>query len=198
MGQRLVVTINNDGREIAKIYYHWSAYSFSALKRVQSIVNCIYNHNDETEKELLLRLIRFCEANGGGIDGTESEIKYIEELYPNEKFKKEGVSRNNGLIALSEAGMHEMQKWSEGDVDICIDKDVIHNTVYYYYDNIDEYNEARKEWDEDFNGLTLEDIPDIGFDLGYIDVAEIDTVVEELYKYDNVVRYGNEIFELYE
>ena len=198
MGQRLVVTINNNDKEIAKIYYHWSAYSFSALKRVQSIVNCISDHNDETEKDLLLRLIRFCEMSGGGIDGVESEIKYIEALYPGEKFKKENVSRNDGIIALSEDGMSSMQNWSEGDVDIYVDKDRIHNTVYCYYETIEGYNEERKEWDEEFEGLKLEDVPELSSDLGYIDIADIDTIVEEVYRYEGVVRYGNEIFELIE
>ena len=198
MGQRLVVTINNDGREIAKIYYHWSAYSYSALQRVQRIVHCIYDHNDETEKELLLRLIRFCELSGGGIRGDEKEFEYIKAMYPGEKFKEDGYSRNDGLIALSESGMADLQNWSEGDVDICIDRDVIHNTVYCYYENIEEYNEERKEWDEDFEDLKLEDVPELSFDLGYISVADIDAAVEELYGYDDVVRCGNEIFELIE
>ena len=198
MGQRLVVTINNDGREIAKIYYHWSAYSYSALHRVQRIVHCIYNHNDETEKELLLRLIRFCELSGGGIRGDEKEFEYIKAMYPGEKFKEDGYSRNYGLIALSEEGMASLQNWSEGDVDIYVDKYSIHNTVYSYYETIEEYNEDRKEWDEDFEDLKLEDVPELGFDLGDIDVADIDTVVEELYDYDDVVRYGNEIFSLIE
>lgn len=195
MGQRLVVTINNDDREIAKIYYHWSAYSWSALKQVKKIVHCIYNHEDETEKDLLLRLIRFCEMSGGGIDRDEKEVEYIKALYPGEKFKTDG-SRNDGLIALSEEGMASLQNWSEGDVDIYVDKYSIHNTVYSYYETIEEYNEDRKEWDEDFEDLKLEDVPELGFDLGYINVEDIDAVVEELYQYDDVVRYGNEIFEL--
>ena len=89
MGQRLVVTINKNDGHICKIYYHWSAYSHSALYKVRELVNCIYNSEDETENELLLRLIRFCEKNGGGIRADDKEFEYIQELYPNETFKKE-------------------------------------------------------------------------------------------------------------
>ena len=31
MGQRLVVTVNDNGKDICKMYFHWSAYSMSAL-----------------------------------------------------------------------------------------------------------------------------------------------------------------------
>lgn len=68
MGQRLVVSIQNEGREIATVYYHWSAYTVSALWEVSKLVKRIFNHQDETEEELKLRLIRFCEENGGGIN----------------------------------------------------------------------------------------------------------------------------------
>ena len=125
MGQRLVCTIAKGEREIAKIYYHWSAYTLSALYETQKIVDCIYDHNDETEKQLQLRLIRFCEENGGGIRGDDAEFEYIQNMYPNLEFKKDGYSRNNGLIAISESGMEDLQSWSEGDVIINIDEDLI-------------------------------------------------------------------------
>ena len=200
MGQRLVVTIKNGDRRLCNIYYHWGAYTYRALYQTKKIVDCIYNHADESEKELLLRLIHFCEENGGGIAngfGSE-EWKYIQKLYPNETFKKSGISRNDGLIALSEKGMAESQSWSEGDVIIDLDKYQINNGVYAGYEFLEEYNECRAEWDDDFEELTLEDIPDIGYDLGYIDIDDIDAVIAALREVDGVCRYGNEIYELTE
>lgn len=198
MGQRLVVSIESIGECLAKIYYHWSAYTVSALYETQKIVDCIYNKKDETKEELLLRLIRFCEANGGGIDGNEDEFNYIKGLYPNQTFKKDGYSRNNGLIALSKNGMEDLQGWSEGDVTINIDEDVVHCDVYNYYESLLEYNEERAEWDEDFkNGIPLKDVPDIGYDLANIDIEDIGAAIEALENANGyVVRYGNEIFEL--
>ena len=201
MGQRLVVTVQFQGQDLAKIYYHWSAYTESALYETQKIVDCIYNHKDETEKELQLRLIRFCEENGGGITGFEErrEVEYIQKLFPNETFKTEGYSRNNGLIALSEYGMNDFQKWSEGDVIINLDEDMINFGVYGCYDNLKEYNEARKEWDDDFEGLTLEEIPNIGYDLGYINIEDLSAVIALVDEArSDIIRNGNEIFELVE
>ena len=197
MGQRLICTVQKGEKELCKIYFHWSAYTLSALYETQKIVDCIYNHKDETEKQLQLRLIHFCEENGGGIKGDEEEFKYIQNMYPNATFKTDGYSRNNGLIALSESGMSDLQRWSEGDVIINLDEDLINFGVYAGYESIEGYNEERKEWDDDFDGLTLEEIPDIGYDIGCIHVDDLDRVIAAI---DNanagVVRFGNEIFEL--
>lgn len=199
MGQRLVISVETKGEPIAKLYFHWSAYTSSALYETQDVVHCIYNHKDETIKELQLRLIRWCEENGGGIDGKTDEFEYIQKMFPNETFETEGYSRSNGLIALSEKNMQEMQYWSEGDVIIDLDEDLINFGVYAYYESLEEYIENRQDWDDEFEGITLEDIPDIGYDLGWINVSDIDAVVKAVDKAgDEVVRFGNEIFELTE
>ena len=200
MGQRLVITVKNNGKDLAKIYYHWSAYTVSALMEARRIVDCICEEDYKTEKELKLRLIHFCEENGGGIDGDSDspEFKYIQSMFPNETFKSEGINRTYGLIALSENGMNDLQNWSEGDIDIILDEDLIINYVYFGYDNFEEYKENRSDWDDDFDkDMKLEDIPDIGYDLCEIGFDEIDDVIAELNKVNEfVVKNGNEIFEL--
>lgn len=196
MGQRLVISIETMGEPIAKIYYHWSAYTVSALYETQQVVKCIYNHEDESKKELQLRLIRFCEENGGGIRGDDHELKYIQNMFPNETFKSEDYSRNRGLIAISENGMEELQYWSEGDVIINIDDDEINFGVYAGYDSLEEYIENRRDWDDEFEGITLSEIPEIGYDIGYIDVSELDNVIAAIDEANaDLVRHGNEIYE---
>ena len=198
MGQRLVVTINKNDKDLCKIYFHWSAYSHSALRETRDIINCIYNGEDETEDALLLRLIRYCEENGGGIRADDYEFNYIQARYPNETFKKEDYSRNYGLIALSEKGMQDLQDWSEGDVTINLDTEKVENGVFGWYEYLEHYNDERAEWDDEFKPLTLDDIPDIGYDLGHFDIADIDYVIEEMNKVAFICRYGNEIYDLYE
>jgi len=197
MGQRLIISIDVMGETIAKLYYHWSAYTTSALYETQKVVECIYNHEDETVKELQLRLIRFCERNGGGIRGDEAEFKYIQSMFPNETFKKDDYSRSYGLIALSKKGMQELQDWSEGDVTIDVDEDLINFGVYAGYESIAQYIEDRKEWDDEFEGITLEEIPNIGYDLGWINVDDLNDVAAAIDEArSDVVRYDNEIYEL--
>ena len=200
MGQRLVVTIERNEKPIAKLYFHWSAYTGDALYATRDIVHCIYNHKEETDREMLLRLIHFCEDRGGCIDGgTDSEEgKYITQLYPREKFKETG-SRSDGLIALSESGMSSMQYNSEGDVFINLDEDMIDFCVYSGYESLAEYIEERKSWDDDFEEFTIDEIPDLGYDLGYFDVKDIDALIEAFENIEdnqNVIRRGTEIIEL--
>lgn len=200
MGQRLVVSVDTMGRSIAKMYFHWSGYTGDALYVTRDIVHCIYNHDDETEKELQLRLIRFCEERGGCIDGGPDgeEWKYVTQLYPNETFKPTG-SRCDGLIALSEKGMTEMQSASEADVYIELDDDAVDFCVYCGYDSLEEYVGERTSWDDDFEVFTLEEIPDLGYSLGYFDVKDIDSLIEAFENIEdnqNVIRCGNEIIEL--
>lgn len=199
MGQRLVVTIQNEGRDIAAIYYHWSAYTHSALYETRKIINCIYNHLDETEDQILLKLIRFVEDDGGCIRGSEKEHKYIQSLYPDEKFKDEG-SRNNGLIALSEDGIRDLQSWSEGDVYIQLDNDMVDFRVYSGYESLEEYIEERKSWDNTFDEEEFKNIPKLDCCLGHFDVDEIDDVIAKLDSVGNeyVIQCGDEICALIE
>ena len=200
MGQRLVVTIEREEQSLAKLYFHWSAYTGDALYVTRDIVHCIYNHKDETDREVLLRLIRFCEERGGGIDGGEGSNawKYIATTYPGEKFKSEGISRSDGLIAIDEDSMEEMQYYSEGDVYIKLDEDMVDFCVCAGFETLDEYLEIM-EGDEDLEGLTLEDIPYIDYELGYFSVNDIDAIVDAFEKTDdvhNLTRFGSEIIEL--
>ena len=151
MGQRLVVTIENNEEELCKIYYHWSAYSISALMETRDIINELFDEYNEIE-DIRLRMIRFVESDGGGIkNGKDSdEWKYIQNAYPNEIFKEEGISRNCGLIAISEDGMNDLQDWSEGDIIINIDTHRVINLVNWFYDSVYDYNNNRKEWDSDW------------------------------------------------
>lgn len=201
MGQRLVCTIIKDHKAICNVYYHWSAYTYSALLETKKIIGCIYNHKDETESELLLRLIHFCEENGGGISNgyDGDEWKYIQSLYPNEEFKAEGIDRNYGLISLSEKEMEVSQSWSEGDVYINLDTDQVDFQVYIGYEDIDEYIEDRKSWDDDFDETELDDIPEFDFCLGYFDVGDIDAIINSLDGLGNdefVIVCDNEVCEL--
>lgn len=198
MGQRLVINIEKNEKVIAAIYYHWSAYTSSALYETKKVIDCIYDHKNETQEEMLLRLIKHLEKNGGGIRGADKEFDYIKALYPNEQFKTENYSRNDGLIALSKDGISALQSWSEGDVFINLDEDRVDFCVYSGYENLDEYLEERKEWDDEFDEEKFKNIPKLDCCLGHFDVGEIDYVMAQLDSVGNcgVVQCDDEICEL--
>ena len=195
-GQRLVVTIENNEEELCKIYYHWSAYSRSALMETRDIVNALFDEYNEIE-DIRLRMIRFVESNGGGIKGEKDsdEWKYIQNTYPNEIFKEEGISRNYGLIAISEDGMNDLQDWREGDIIINIDTHRVINFVNWCCDSIDIYNEYHRKLNNRWKDIVLEDIPELDCDLYDFHYKDIDYLIEALDNSpDYIVRYGNTIY----
>ena len=200
MGQRLVITIKKDERDLAAIYYHWGAYTCSALLHTKEIIGCIYNHKDETEDQMLLRLIKFLEENGGGIRGATEEYDYIRAKYPNETFKTEDYGRNNGLITLSPEGIKGLQYWSEGDVDILLDDDTVDFCVYAGYENLKDYIEERESWDDDFNEDEIQNIPKVDCNLGHFGIYDIDEIIAAIDSVGNkyVIQCGDEICELIE
>ena len=195
MGQRLVVTVRSKDENICKIYYHWSAYSVNALMVTKEILNVIFDEENDI-LDLKLRLIRFCEQNGGGIDGGEGsdEWNYITREYPNEIFKSEGINRNYGLIVLSKKGMDDIQYWSEGDIIIDLDDTTITNWVHWLC-SIEQYNELMEELGEEEK--VLEDIPELQCDLTEFTFEDIDYLIDALRNApEYAVRYGNYIYEL--
>lgn len=195
MGQRLVVTVKSTGEDLCKMYFHWSAYTISALIEVRDMM-AEFPMETNSKEDAILYFIRYCEEYGGGIDGgmDSKEWNYITNKYPNYKFKSENINRNRGLIAISEDGMDEMQSWSEGDIYINLDEMTVHNELFLYYDDIDEYN--RELADREDESITLDEIPEVG-EIGDFDLEDIDDVIANLEDIPGYVcRNGNEIYEL--
>ena len=195
MGQRLVVTVRSMGEDLCKMYFHWSAYTIPALMEVRDMM-AEFPMETKSKDAAILYFIRYCEKNGGGIsDGYGGkEWNYITEKYPNEKFKVDGISRNNGLIGISEEKMDSIQSWSEGDIIIDLDEMTVHNEVFWFYDGIDAYNEELVDREDELT--TLDDIPEVG-EVGDFDLEDIDDVIANLEDISGYVcRNGNEIYEL--
>lgn len=199
MGQRLIITVRQNQKDIAKVYYHWSAYTFSALNEARLLVNeCICSDSFKT-KDMRLRLIHYLESKGGGIDGglENEEGKYICSLYPDESFSANS-NRNCGLIAISEKGMKDLQVWSEGDLTIDIDTQTVQNRVYFIYESLDELNEERKEWmEEDYVPLTVKDITEAEKNPEVFSFDEIDDHMKML-RNKEFISYNNRIYSIIE
>ena len=190
MGQRLVITVQKNNEIIAGIYYHWSAYSLSALEETRRVLDCLLDEENPI-KDLRLRLIRFVETNGGVIDGgfTSDEFKRIREIYPHENFKTNG-SRNDGLIALTKEGIADLESWSEGDILIDLDAQIIFNSVFYTA-TLDDYNYDMNEEKK------IEDFPEMNIELGKIFFEKLDDVIIELENLNGYeFRKGETIYEL--
>lgn len=145
MGQRLVINGIKNHVPIFNIYYHWSAYTETALHETDQLLK--YLLRPENCGDLVLSAIKYCENNGGGITG-DKDLEEAKRLYPDHNFKTDGISRNDGLIAITADGMNNNLSWAEETIDIDFDNDLINNNVFWGYDDIDQINEEY-EYDDD-------------------------------------------------
>lgn len=182
MGQRLIITCKYKGKNIANIYYHWSAYTISALYEAQELLDCIGTNLPNMKiEDLQLMLIKFVESHGGGISGGQDsdEWKYITNKFPYATFKSDGISRNQGLIAISDKGMKDNASWGEGDLIIDFDNQIISNECWYCM-NLKEYVDEYLEGDD--SDLYL---PSIDIDLTNINFNDINSTINTLDSIDS-------------
>lgn len=176
MGQRLVISVFENSvsypdKPIAKVYYHWSAYTASAFTEAKELLDTYYLDEDISKiSDIRVRLLRSVEKHGGGITGglEGDEIKRIKKAeqlcvpISLANCECKNISRNNGLIAFTEAGMEDLQRSSEGDLDLIlgndIDDNIVINYIYSHYNNFDEV----KEFNDDLEETEVHEIP---FDL---------------------------------
>lgn len=169
MGQRLNIEIKEGNTVFANAYYHWSGYTSSALELTNIILSNIDNISNENK---LITAIRLLESTGAGL--TEDESIIAPELIPN--FDRNDYQpcqgRNNGLISISEDGMHETRNWEEARVEI----DLLNKTV-----NFDVlYTISKKEYDEYEPGLDFESIPTLDIDFENIPFDKFSEISESV------------------
>lgn len=138
MGQRLNIEIVRGNECIANAYYHWSAYTSSAIRLTEQIIDFFEDNAEDDFKSKVEYAVRALETTGAGINDSE---KNMIELTKDFGFKfKHCIGRKNGLISVTEPGIHETEQWDEGRVTI----DPWERTVLlnvYSVDPVDVYEE---------------------------------------------------------
>lgn len=132
MGQRLNIEIHDNGNLLANAYYHWDAYTETALGHAKTILDNVLYMEDHS----VLSAVRLLETTGARL--TSEEIDYM-KLYSDEDFV-EAVSRNDGLIGVSPNGMQNTRYWEEGRVVFDIGTQTMDFMVYCSVD-FGEYEE---------------------------------------------------------
>lgn len=176
MGQRLILDVfedvSTDEKPIANIYYHWSAYTLSAMEEAIQFL-WKYETSLETDPDLTLRqrLYKIIDGNGGGF--SKSHIQTELNTYPELKdvyIERDSWSRNQGLIAFSEDDQVDNNNWGEGfavidlktrkinispmfDIydDDDFDNDIAQDTLAYAandFDDIESPVETLDDWHE--------------------------------------------------
>ena len=177
MGQRLVIHIldklseESEVKEIANIYYRWSAYTSSSLEEFSRIVDMMmtsafrkkYLHPYE-------KVLYLCSYDSIGV--PEDEInesldlinKEIPENIPKFKSLPKAVDRIIGILHLTEKSIENANDCSEGDITINLNSGECSFDVYCFYTDLDELKECfdndhiEKNIDKTFSHFDIDDI----------------------------------------
>lgn len=160
MGQRLVITVKKNDKNIAKVYYHWSAYTLAGLCETQDLIMGIQADSDDVD-EIRKSILNYVFGKGGTIDGypNSNETKIIQEMFKD--IEMQDGSRNEGLIAFSEEGMEELQSWSEGNSIIDLDKKEIEYSVFFTGNNEEKHKDKLQECKYDFDHIKFDQLVDV-------------------------------------
>lgn len=192
MGQRLVITIENNEKSLAKGYYHWSGYTSSGLATTNVAVKAFEKSFRRAAETMALQAITdktitpekmkdkiniltacnmLFETNAGiEMSGEKSEQDVFNELFPGVNHTI-GMNRNDGLVAITEKGMEELQKWSEADVTINIDTKTV-SVAGLFMGMYDEDDDEEENNDKE--------IMEIGGNLDGILFDDLDQFVEKV------------------
>ena len=196
MGQRLVILNStpfvqtDDQIDTNAIYYHWSAYTDSAVVEITNLRDSVkeyYNqYYNSTSNRLDFFNLACLQAVSGVAPQYEDSIKYIESL-TNQPYDSSHVNRNDGMIGFTPTDIDHILDWSEGTVDInWIFKENGHpdfdKSTFCYESLVSSYDiEDFKEW---FNktDADIERIKKIKLDvdLYQIPLSESDILYDKL------------------
>lgn len=157
MGQRLNIEIVNSTETYANAYYHWSAYSGSAMHLTNDIISWYSEHATEYNNPLLLA-IKMLEITGAGVNLIEElRITNDSNARLKEFMPQKSIDRSHGLISITSAGIEETEAWEEGRVTIDIEKEIVFFNVCQVL-SAEEYDEYAKEgWATEREKLLLVD-----------------------------------------
>lgn len=127
MGQRLVILNStpfiqtDDQIDTSAIYYHWSAYTDSAVVEITNLRDSVKEYYHKNYNPNVNRLDFFnlacLQAVSGIAPQYEESIKYIETL-TNQPYDSSHVNRNDGMIGFTPTDIDHILDWSEGTVNI--------------------------------------------------------------------------------
>lgn len=179
MGQRLNIQIEKDKKPIANAYYHWSAYTGTALEMTREVLEKLKEVQNYNVDPLVIAY-QLLSVTGAKLN--EQEYLHISNLDRGPHFDllkttfdylPLEVNRNDGLISFSDEGMKDTNYWAEGGVVINLDDGTFYFDVFHSEDTLDEiidsYDLDEEDIDDipvlhdeiDFDNMKLENIPQL-------------------------------------
>lgn len=198
MGQRLVIYIKKGDEVIGNCYYHWDAYTRSAMSDVYDIIK---NYNErlsscELEDDIfVLRCFTLSDKDGvsaGKSAGLgDDSWKNMKKNYPHldDWALPKAMDRNEGIIATVQSEMDNNTDSEEGYLLIDFDEKMIEFEVLSNYGSEEQWKEEVGEYEEDLDVKNLLVAPCNIFSFSFLDIEDVisflDKVTENGYYFIN-------------
>lgn len=157
MGQRLNIEICDNAKTLANAYYHWSAYTSSALEMMTAIIETYYELSDKINDKVELA-VELLQATDAGINREEKERIKNNPDFAHINFQP-CIDRNEGLLAVTEEGIEETRCYEEGRVTINIENETFCFEVFFEY--------TKQEYEEDYGIEALSKLSKIKHNILY-------------------------------
>lgn len=156
MGQRLIILVQNNGKNLACAYYHWSAHTKEAIRLTYLAVNAynqrLYNH--PIGFDAYHQAIDILLSTGAGLDSNAKKNPEF-KIYP------EMVNPTKGIIFISPKAIKDCLGMCQGKVIIDIGTERLHFDVYEEHPKSDYTEHAWKQQLKIVDGTMYTDIFDI-------------------------------------
>lgn len=171
MGQRLNIELSmgDDVQVYVNCYYHWSAYTISALYTLNTVIANYHKIKDQYTDPFLLAtkcmeipdIATRRNENGeyekytcyaGLCDESKKLMKF---LYPDEEFH-DATNRNVGLISVHPEDVDNTRTWEEGRINVNLTNETFTFDVYWML-----YEDELKEWYPELRRDQIAAIPNL-------------------------------------
>lgn len=225
MGQRLVIQNQINGESVNVIYYHWSAYTESSIEELKEFANRLSvnykNRSDsffamltdagreliekldngsltDNEKIDLFNLMTYFSVSGTGASDKDS-LKYLSQ-FTNDT-NRQNISRNKGLLAITEDDQEDTLGWSEGTliVDWIFTDQGYPDFEQTVFDFDDLFFRCDEDEYEEWYGESIDQLPQNPYSTSDVPLSEIEQLQKDLENNAHAWRNDdNEIFTFIE
>lgn len=221
MGQRLVIQNQINGESVNVIYYHWSAYTESSIEELKEFANRLSvnykNRSDsffamltdagreliekldngsltDNEKIDLFNLMTYFSVSGTGASDKDS-LKYLSQFTLD--INRQNVSRNEGLLAITEDDQDETLSWSEGTlvVDWTFTDQGYPDFEQTVFDFDDLFVRCDEDEYEEWYGESIDQLPQNPYSTSDVPLSKIEQLQKDLE--NNAHAWRNEDDEIF-
>ena len=187
-------SMNDDELQLAMIRFAERSTFLGSFETVEernkAAEECRESNKDKPEN--IMSLLEDLMLAHGGLDPFDA--KYAAQKFPDEVFET-GVSRNDGMVAISDNAMQDQIKWAEGIVEIDLDTNNVINEIVYEYD-LESYLEETEDCDDDYY-TEPKNLPCSPINLAEFSLDEVQIVLDVIEISQNSwIKYEDKIFQL--